>query len=202
MSPDEITTVGKWVLAHEDLLNPDGIDNLLQLVDITQPPWTALPIWTWTHRGDDFPERLLGRSAWVRLFRLAGFTINGAPASQPTGSIRLYRGCVHLLDAVNGDGEVIDTAECMAWTSYPDVAAMYARGLVPPNRPTRGGAVFTAVVAPEHLLALVNDGDGDEWIVDPVGLHAVRHHRMPDVGYFDPGSAVTNVAVTALLRRI
>ena len=106
----------------------------------------------------EFPEQYLDTWDWGELFSEAGFTIDYKPAERPTEPVRLYRGSNE------------DHREGMAWTSDRERAAWFA------SRPTwpTPGKVWTALVEPDRLLAIVHDRDEAEHIVWTEGLDIVE----------------------------
>ncbi len=62
----------------------------------------------------EYPERCIRRGIWVQLFRTAGYTHDGQPASPPTEPITVYRGCTP------------DGRAGMAWTSDLAMARRFA----------------------------------------------------------------------------
>ncbi|GAS90489.1 hypothetical protein [Mycolicibacterium brisbanense] len=95
---------------------------------------------------------------WTHLFVANGYSHDGEKADRPTESVVLYRGCTH-------EGRF-----GMSWTSDVEMARRFAYGGL---RGRAQGQVYTAVVAPEHLLAYIGERSGrgeSEYVVDPSGL--------------------------------
>lgn len=151
----------------------------------------------------EYPESALSRARWVELFRGNGFTRDGYRADVPTEPVELHRGCVPAFVAFDGGGrlvgvdphgrpadpygevaEVWHTACGMNWTTdFPAARRLAFRG--PVGRAY--GRVFTARIAPEHLLAQA----GADVIVDPAVLVPAN---MVESGRNTIGIAVAAVA--------
>ncbi|WP_215545079.1 hypothetical protein [Amycolatopsis sp. CA-230715] len=110
----------------------------------------------------EYPDQALSHTRWRELFRLAGYTVDGVPARRPESAVRLYRGSV---EERCGD---------WSWTDSLDVAVQYAHAGIRGRPP---GAVWTALVTPEHLLARNTGRDESEYIVDTSRVEIVEFHQ-------------------------
>jgi hypothetical protein len=94
----------------------------------------------------EWPERCLGQREWIRIFWRVGFATDYG-ATRPTESVQIYRGCAPRF------------VRRMAWTSDIQKARWFA------TRLWRTDAfVYTAMIAPEGVLAMI-DGKGEREIV-------------------------------------
>lgn len=99
----------------------------------------------------EWPERALGSTEWVRLFRETGFV--ALPAlDRPSRALRLFRGS----SAANWRG--------MAWTADLAVARLFAERWIQSGVEAH---VYVATVEPAGVLARLGAGGEDEVIVDP-----------------------------------
>ncbi|MCR6488365.1 hypothetical protein M8542_36600 [Amycolatopsis sp. OK19-0408] len=103
----------------------------------------------------EYPDRVLTRTRWRVLFAAAGYTEDGHQVPRPTGPQQLYR------------GSVADRRADWSWTDCRDVARAYAAGGFGGRLP---GAIWTATVSPERLLARNHERDEFEYVVDTTGL--------------------------------
>jgi hypothetical protein len=103
----------------------------------------------------DYPDRVLGHDWWREVFAAAGYTEDGLRVSRPTAPQQLYQ------------GSVADRHADWSWTDSRDVARTYAAGGFGGRLP---GAIWTAIVEPERLLARNTDRDEFEYAVDTDGL--------------------------------
>ena len=103
----------------------------------------------------EFPEQSLGRREWVRLFRIAGFTIDSKIADPGTGPVRLWRGC--------GPGR----HRGMSWTSDLAVAQKFAEG---DFRGRPAGQVYETLAPPRAVLCVDNGRTEAEHVLDTRGL--------------------------------
>lgn len=101
------------------------------------------------------PDLALGHDRWRALFTAAGYTDDGRRVPRPTQPLRLYR------------GSVADRRTDWSWTDSRHVARTYAVGGFGGRLP---GAIWTALVEPERLLARNTDRDEAEYVVDTTGL--------------------------------
>lgn len=114
--------------------------------------------WVWA--GSEYPDACLARKRWRTLFKTAGFRIDGKNATPPGEPVRLYRGSVPKR---RGD---------WSWTDNREVAHQFAhagKGMRPP------GAVWTALVPPEHIYGCNTTRDEAEWVAE-----VPRHLIEPD----------------------
>lgn len=129
----------------------------------------------------------LGRGEWVQLLRRAGFTHDGRRTDPPAEPVTLFRGCWPERIALDHNGhrvefdpfgqpvdpeaeivEVLDTRRGLSWTTDIDTARQFAHGGVRGEREV--GGIYSATIAPRHLLASFGDG---EHLVDPIALRVV-----------------------------
>ncbi|MFK0244510.1 hypothetical protein ACIQUM_07415 [Amycolatopsis azurea] len=101
------------------------------------------------------PDLTLGHDRWRTLFTAAGYTDDGRRTPRPAESLRLYR------------GSVADRRTDWSWTDSRQVARTYAAGGFGGRLP---GAIWTALVNPERLLARNTDRDEAEYVIDTAGL--------------------------------
>jgi len=106
------------------------------------------------------PEALLPTEKWLTLFRHAGFTHDGVPASPPSGVTQLWR------------ASAPEHRFRMSWTPSLSTARGYAAGQ---NHAEPGaGRIYTAHVPPERVLAVLDAKLANplevEWIVNTRGL--------------------------------
>lgn len=110
-------------------------------------------------RTAEWPERVLGKSTWVEMFRTTGFVCDDPDRGQPNEPLRAYRGTTW------------GRRRGMAWTEDPDQAAWFAARW---NTWGTGHAiVFETTVDPAAVLALIGMPDGgneSEVVVDPTLL--------------------------------
>lgn len=114
-------------------------------------------VWSGAH----LPFRSLGADAWIQLFRMGGFAVDGVHASPPEAPMTLYRAAepryVHRL----------------AWTASPDVANRFLEI----NSARYGDLprfIYTITVTPDRLLARITDRKEDEFVTDTRGVKARR----------------------------
>lgn len=94
----------------------------------------------------------------MSLFRANGFAYEGEPAKRQTEPLTLFRGATET------------TKRGMSWTTDLNVARRFAYDQIS-GRPV--GHVYTTSVAPQWLLAYINEGHSEcEWVVDSSGLRA------------------------------
>lgn len=126
----------------------------------------AGPIWGMA----EYPEGSgdMTRVSWLRVFALAGYTVDGVRAERPANAVRLYRGAP------------FSRRLRMAWTDDLATAERFARGKL---RGREEGKVRTADVAPERLLAHMHeDGRGEsEYVISTPGLRVVALGKMIEV---------------------
>ncbi len=101
----------------------------------------------------EYPERCIRRGIWVQLFRSAGYTHDGQPASPPTEPITVYRGCTP------------DGRAGMAWTSDLAIAHRFAHDQL---RGRAVGHVYAFDAPPGKLLTYIHETgrQESEYVVD------------------------------------
>jgi hypothetical protein len=112
------------------------------------------PVW----EAAEYPQDSLSRADWLDLFTVAGFTIDGRPAVQPTGPTTLWRGCVHAL------------RRRMSWTSDRGLAQRFA---IEGFRGRPAGRLYQTVAPPDAVLCVNNGREESEYVINTRGL-AVR----------------------------
>ncbi|MEV6679444.1 hypothetical protein AB0N09_21705 [Streptomyces erythrochromogenes] len=116
------------------------------------------PVWS----GAEYPDRAVDRGSWRAMFRRAGFTVDGVPATRPDEPIRLWRGSV---PARRRD---------WSWTTERAIAEGYAAGTAA-RRPN--GLIYTVLAPPAALLcANPTERNEAEFVIDTRGL---RIHEAP-----------------------
>lgn len=102
----------------------------------------------------EYPGHALYRQDWRRLWRKAGFTMDGVPAERPTGPVRVWRAATPRHKG------------SFAWTDDRERALWFLR------HRREGGRLYTALVPPERLLARIHESGRreSEWIVDTRGV--------------------------------
>lgn len=112
----------------------------------------------------EFPNRTLSADLWRALFDLAGYTVEGVPASRPSEPLQLWRGALHEWRAG------------WSWTDDRDLAQWFA------DRPHNAGRgqVWTADVEPARLLARISEqrAGESEYVVDARGLEILAEKPM------------------------
>lgn len=103
----------------------------------------------------DRPSWLLNGGDWTALFDVLGYTVDGVFADQPEEPIRLYRGATE--EGKHG----------MAWTSDLAMAEFFATEY---SKRAGVGKIYTAVIAPDHLLACITTRGEHEYVVDPAAF--------------------------------
>lgn len=100
------------------------------------------------------------RASWLRVFALAGYTVDGERAKRPAGPVRLYRGAPR------------SHRFRMAWTDDRATAEWFARAGI---RSREASQVWTADVAPDRLLARMHEGGRgeSEYVINTRGLRVV-----------------------------
>ena len=145
--------------AHVELLLND-LERNDEAVDVD------LVLDAWSH--PEWPEAVLGTSRWVALFRSVGFP-SRPPRPPPTDGLLVFRGASW------------ERRHGMAWTTDRVVAQRFA------DRWTASGAVagtvFTMWSPPAAILAMIDDRNEAEVIVDPELLLP-----QPPAGYRALGS--------------
>jgi hypothetical protein len=133
-------------------------------LDLAAHPSVVADAWS----SPEYPERCFepDRWIWVKLFRTAGYTHDGQPATPPTEPITVYRGCTP-----EGRGG-------MAWTSDLAMARRFAHDRLR-GRPV--GQVYAFDAPPEALLAYIHETgrQESEYVIDNAFLEdAVRLHEQ------------------------
>ncbi|MFI6030713.1 hypothetical protein [Amycolatopsis magusensis] len=150
LAPDELA-VALMRISGDD--GPVLLDALYQHRLVSDQVLSCFVGLAWA--GAEFPDRVLGRDRWRELFAAAGYTEDGLRVPRPTAPQRLYRGAV------------ADRRADWSWTESRAVARTYAAGGFGGRLP---GAIWTALVEPERLLARNTDRDECEYVVDTAGL--------------------------------
>lgn len=116
----------------------------------------------------EFPHQALDRRDWLRLFGVAGFTIDGKPSARPGSPVRLYRGCVPRCRAG------------LSWSAERDAAEWFALRFsekVGTSPVFREAFVYETDAPPEALLCVpgTEGRPGEaEYVIDPSGLEIRR----------------------------
>ena len=111
------------------------------------------PVWC----GAEFPDRALPWAVWRRLFDVAGYTVDGQPASRPTEPVTVYRAASRARRSGH------------SWTDEPAVARQFldlgGRGAYAP-------VLWCAVADPWRLLARLEEERKDEpqYVIETTGL--------------------------------
>ena len=111
---------------------------------------TVGPVW----QAAEYPEGPLSRADWLDLFSVAGFTIDGKPASRPVGPTPLWRGSVPA------------RRRRMSWTSDRAQAQRFADGVR--GRPP--GKLYQTLALPESILCINNGREEAENVINLRGL--------------------------------
>jgi hypothetical protein len=131
-------------------------------LDLAAHPGVVADIWS----SAEHPERGFEPvRIWVELFRTAGYTHDGQPATPPANPITVYRGCTP-------EGQ-----RGMSWTSDLAMAQRFARDGI---RGRAVGHVYAFDAPPEAVLAFIHQTgrEESEYVVDPAFLiGAVRMHE-------------------------
>lgn len=145
---------------HTPKLLRDLHDN--GLIDLSHPSMRGVVAVAWTF-SEPGSSSGLGNGFWVPMFRRNGFTYLGQPASPPDNAVDVFRGAPE------------EHRFGMSWTTEVEVARRFATAGMS-SRPH--GDIYIARVAPEYLLAYINEGhDEYEWVVDPGGLSEANMRR-------------------------
>lgn len=137
---------------------PELVYSLHATDHLTQAVATVAVPEAWSDH--EFPLKVLGKRAWLTLFKFSGFTIDGKPADRPAEPTRVYRGA----DEVNRLG--------WSWTTDIDMARWFAArrlGTCPPR------CVWTLLAPPDRQLAHIGGPDSRqeaEVVVNARGLKA------------------------------
>jgi hypothetical protein len=128
--------------------------------------WEAWEDWMWTGDprrfiGDvweaaEWPAQQLEYWQWDELWQAAGFTSSDG-RDLPVKPLRVYRG-----SAYHG----------WSWTTSLEIARWFARRELLFSR--HGAAVWTGVVRPERICALLDDRDEEEVVVRPDDVGSLR----------------------------
>jgi hypothetical protein len=102
----------------------------------------------------EFPSHSMSRADWRRMWRKAGFTMDGTPADRPTEPVRVWRAATPRFKG------------SFAWTDDKERALWFLR------HRRAGGRLYTALVPPGRLLARIHESGRreSEWIVDTRGV--------------------------------
>ncbi len=128
---------------------------------------SCLPI-AW--EGVEFPSLALETpfENWLHLFKCAGFVSDDVNATMPTDPIRIYRGATP------------DTMRHMSWTT--DIsAAEWFRNRLHDQYGYADATVYTTVIKPRHILALIFDRGESEVVINPIGLKRVSVYKERNV---------------------
>lgn len=107
----------------------------------------------------DSPHTALPNDAWLSMFRAAGYTCNGEPATPPA-TVTLYRGAPP------------QWRDNWSWTTHA-----YAAWIA--SLQTHTGQLWTTTATAEHLLAESRTGQGFvEYVAQTEGLE-IKPQRMP-----------------------
>lgn len=108
----------------------------------------------------EYPGVALDRDDWRRLFRKAGFTIDGELADRPADPIRLYRGSPNA------------HKRNFSWTPDRSRAEHFVRAR---TFGSHQAYLWTTLAPPSSLLAYIHEsGRGeDEWVIDTRGLEII-----------------------------
>ncbi len=115
----------------------------------------------------------------VEMFREAGFVTDTSGTERPTEPLRIYRGCTEF------------GTEGFSWSTEPEVARKFAKrdGWLSRDEDEFGVPVIvTAVIDPEHILAMFPSDDGRkerEVVIDPTGLDTVALNYLYDFAVSD-----------------
>jgi hypothetical protein len=114
----------------------------------------------------EYPQDALPAFAWIAMFEIACYTVDGNPAELPTAPVRLYRGSPY------------SRRRRWAWTSDLEVAKRFATGQI---RGREQGQVYVVEAPPKSLLCQNNDRKEGEYVVNTRGLkikpYAELEHR-------------------------
>jgi hypothetical protein len=128
-------------------------------LDLAAHPRVVAGAWS----SAEYPERCLEPpDIWAELFRTAGYTHDGQPATPPTEPITVYRGCTP------------DGREGISWTSDLAVARSFAHDQL---RGRAVGHVYAFDAPPDALLAYIHETgrQESEYVIDNAFLKdAVR----------------------------
>lgn len=115
----------------------------------------------------EYPSTHATREVWLKLFGVAGYTVDGRPAARPTEPMRLYRGCTS------------GRTRQMSWTTDRDKAKWFADrfGQFADGGRVRHAYVYQTDCPPGALLGLpgtMGREDEHEVIINPAGLKITR----------------------------
>lgn len=138
---------------------------LSRTLDLSRPDMAGVVADIWSSA--EYPLRALSAADWVYFFQRNGYSHDGHAADRPAKPVVLYRGCARA--ARFG----------MSWTSDVEMARRFAYGGLRGREP---GQVYTATVAPEHLLAYIGDRSRgeSEYVVAREGLRGRRRVILLD----------------------
>lgn len=106
----------------------------------------------------EFPEGSIGLSAWVAMFREAGFVTDDAGVERPRSPLRVFRGTTW------------GRRRRMSWTSDADKARWFARRA---SLFGFSGMLVSATAPPAGVLGILQGRNESEVIVDPATLTLV-----------------------------
>lgn len=140
---------------------PDLLDHLFDSACLTTAAAATAVAEAWSDA--EFPEHILGRNRWRKLFKFAGYNVDGRPAPRPADPVKVYRGA----DVAHRRG--------WSWTTNLEMSEWFARrwDLTRPGT----GQVWTMLAPPERLLAYIDGPDSrseSEYVVDTRGLTVDR----------------------------
>ncbi len=128
-------------------------------LDLAAHPSVVADAWS----SPEYPERCVEPDIWAGLFRTAGYTHDGQPATPPTEPITVYRGCTP------------DGRAGISWTSDLAVARSFAHDQL---RGRAVGYVYAFDAPPDALLLACIHETGrqeSEYVIDNAFLEdAVR----------------------------
>lgn len=103
----------------------------------------------------EYPQNALPAIAWLAMFEVTGYTVDGRPTELPSDPIRLYRGSPYF------------RRRRWAWTADVEVAQRFASGEYYYREP---GQVFVVDAPPKSLLCQDNGRNESEFVVNTKGL--------------------------------
>jgi hypothetical protein len=121
----------------------------------------------------EFPQKALERRDWLRLFRVAGFTIDGNATERPGEPVRLYRGCVPR------------RRTGFSWSANRDMAEWFAARFsakVGTSPAFRSAFVYETEAPPEALLCIPGEAGRPreaEYVIDASGLDIRPAGELP-----------------------
>jgi hypothetical protein len=126
----------------------------------------------------DYPEQALGKETWIEMFRECGIVhTKGKRRKPPTKPLDIYRGAVW--NRRRGMSWTTDRAQAQKFAercsliaahAYPRHGMAISRLGIPYPKELTRGMVFSASIAPEYVLAMFDDRNEAEVVIDPAGL--------------------------------